>query len=498
MPGWLDTGAGAGHAFAMLDPRPVLYVIGLLVASLGVTMLVPMAVDLWFATGHAAVFLQSAAVTILFGVFLALANKNGVREGLSLQQTFLLTTSVWVVLPVFGAIPFVMGATGAGWTDAVFEAMSGMTTTGSTVFTGLQDLPEGLLAWRSILQWLGGVGIIVVAMVFLPELRVGGMQIFRSEAFDTLGKILPRATEIARQISVIYLALTVACAFAYGAVGMDAFNAVMHALTTVSTGGFSTSDASFGAFAGGAEYVAVVFMLLAAMPFVRFVQLLAGSALPLWRDVQIRAMLAVLGLAAVAIAIWLWAQAEAMTETAFRQSLFNATSILTGTGYASADYMLWGAFPIMVIFFLGLIGGCAGSTSCSVKIFRYQLLIASIGAQVRRIYSPSGIFTPRYQGRAVGDDVMNSVMAFFVVFIAAIIILSVLLSATGLDAITSVSGAVTALGNIGPGLGDQIGPAGHFGDLSGTAKWLLIAGMVLGRLELLAVLAIFTRKFWSV
>ncbi|MEL6609584.1 MAG: TrkH family potassium uptake protein [Pseudomonadota bacterium] len=482
----------------MLDPRPVLYVIGLLVASLGVTMLVPMAVDLWFATGHAAVFLQSAAVTILFGVFLALANKNGVREGLSLQQTFLLTTSVWVVLPVFGAIPFVMGATGAGWTDAVFEAMSGMTTTGSTVFTGLQDLPEGLLAWRSILQWLGGVGIIVVAMVFLPELRVGGMQIFRSEAFDTLGKILPRATEIARQISVIYLALTVACAFAYGAVGMDAFNAVMHALTTVSTGGFSTSDASFGAFAGGAEYVAVVFMLLAAMPFVRFVQLLAGSALPLWRDVQIRAMLAVLGLAAVAIAIWLWAQAEAMTETAFRQSLFNATSILTGTGYASADYMLWGAFPIMVIFFLGLIGGCAGSTSCSVKIFRYQLLIASIGAQVRRIYSPSGIFTPRYQGRAVGDDVMNSVMAFFVVFIAAIIILSVLLSATGLDAITSVSGAVTALGNIGPGLGDQIGPAGHFGDLSGTAKWLLIAGMVLGRLELLAVLAIFTRKFWSV
>ncbi|MEL6700779.1 MAG: TrkH family potassium uptake protein, partial [Pseudomonadota bacterium] len=412
--------------------------------------------------------------------------------------TFLLTTSVWVVLPVFGAIPFVMGATGAGWTDAVFEAMSGMTTTGSTVFTGLQDLPEGLLAWRSILQWLGGVGIIVVAMVFLPELRVGGMQIFRSEAFDTLGKILPRATEIARQISVIYLALTVACAFAYGAVGMDAFNAVMHALTTVSTGGFSTSDASFGAFAGGAEYVAVVFMLLAAMPFVRFVQLLAGSALPLWRDVQIRAMLAVLGLAAVAIAIWLWAQAEAMTETAFRQSLFNATSILTGTGYASADYMLWGAFPIMVIFFLGLIGGCAGSTSCSVKIFRYQLLIASIGAQVRRIYSPSGIFTPRYQGRAVGDDVMNSVMAFFVVFIAAIIILSVLLSATGLDAITSVSGAVTALGNIGPGLGDQIGPAGHFGDLSGTAKWLLIAGMVLGRLELLAVLAIFTRKFWSV
>ena len=272
----------------MLDLRPVGYVIGLLVATLGLTMVPPLFVDLAEGRGQWPVFAISAILTFLCGALVALACSNGAREGLTLQQTFILTSSVWLVLPLFGAMPFVLGATDARFVDAFFEAMSGMTTTGSTVFTGLDDLPKGLLLWRGTLQWLGGVGIIVVAMVFLPELRVGGMQIFKSEAFETMGKILPRASAIASQISIIYVGLTVACMACYLVLGMNAFDATVHALTTVSTGGFANYDASFDQFAGPIEYVAVVFMVLAALPFVRYVQLLNGTAQPLWRDTQVR------------------------------------------------------------------------------------------------------------------------------------------------------------------------------------------------------------------
>ncbi|MEM1372881.1 MAG: TrkH family potassium uptake protein [Pseudomonadota bacterium] len=481
----------------MIDVRPVSYVIALLVAALGVTMLVPAGVDYVYGNGHGGVFLQSAAVTFLVGLFVALATHNVNRGGLSLQETFLLTTGVWLALPVFGAIPFLLGETAASPTDAFFEAMSGLTTTGATVFIGLDTLPEGLLVWRAMLQWLGGVGIIVVAMVFLPELRVGGMQIFRSEGFDTMGKILPRAAQISQQISVIYLALTLACAGAYLLSGMGVFDAILHALTTVSTGGFSTRDASFGAFGTGAQLVAVLFMVLAALPFVRFVQMVNGEPEPLFHDRQVRGLLAVLAAVVLSVTIWLWLRAEQISFEAFNAALFNTTSLITGTGYASADYMQWGSFAIVALFFVGLVGGCAGSTSCSVKVFRYQLLFASVRAQVRQIYSPSGIFTPRYDGRPVGQDVVDSVMSFFVVFLATLTILAVLLSMTGLDVITSISGAAAALANIGPGLGSEIGPAENYGSLGDTAKWLLAFGMLLGRLELMAVLVLFTRAFWN-
>ncbi|MCH2075547.1 MAG: TrkH family potassium uptake protein [Rhodobacteraceae bacterium] len=481
----------------MIDVRPVSYVIALLVAALGVTMLIPAGVDFLYGNGHGGVFLQSAAVTFLVGLFVALATHNVNRGGLSLQETFLLTTSVWVALPIFGAIPFLIGSTAATPTDAFFEAMSGLTTTGATVFSGLDDMPEGLLVWRAILQWLGGVGIIVVAMVFLPELRVGGMQIFRSEGFDTMGKILPRAAQIAQQISVIYVALTVLCAGAYALAGLSFFDAVLHALTTVSTGGFSTRDASFGAFGAFAQFICIFFMILAALPFVRFVQLVNGEPQPLFKDRQVHGLLTVLGAVTLSVTIWIWLRSDVVSFEAFRAALFNATSLITGTGYASADYMQWGSFAIVALFFIGLVGGCAGSTSCSVKIFRYQLLFASVRAQVRQIYSPSGVFTPRYEGRPVGQDVVDSVMSFFVVFIAALVLLAVLLSMTGLDVITSVSGAAAALANIGPGLGSEIGPSEDYGSLNDTAKWLLSFGMLLGRLELMAVLVLFTRAFWN-
>ncbi len=480
----------------MVDFRPVGYVTGLLVAALGVSMLIPMFVDLAHGDSHAGTFLESALITFLIGGLTAVASSNSVAGGMSLQQIFLMTTGVWVVLPFFGALPFMWGAPGASFTDAYFEAMSGLTTTGSTVFSGLEALPSGLLVWRSMLQWFGGIGIIVVAMAFLPELRVGGMQIFRSEGFDTDGKVLPRAAEIASRISVIYLVLTVACAMAYLIAGMPLFEAANHAMTTIATGGFSTRDGSFGTFRGAPEYVAAIFMMLASLPFVRYVQILAGSSAALLRDSQVRAFLTTLLTIIVLIALHRILAQDTPARVALREALFNITSIMTGTGYASANYQLWGTFPVTVFFLVGLIGGCAGSTSCSVKVFRYQILLRAVTNQIRRIQSPHGVYQLKYAGRRLSEDVLSSVMVFLTMFLVTFGVVAVLLSATGLDLVTAVSGAATALANVGPGLGATIGPNGNFAGLSGAAKWILLSAMLVGRLELMVVFVLFTSRFW--
>jgi trk system potassium uptake protein TrkH len=459
-------------------------------------MFAPLIVDLGEDNGHWPVFATSAAITIVSGGFLALASSNGTHIGLDIQKTFLLTTLVWVVLSIFASIPFLLGFTNANIVDAIFEAVSGITTTGSTVLSELDKLPKGLLLWRGILQWLGGIGIIVVAMVFLPELRVGGMQIFRAEGFDTLGKILPRATTIAFQISIIYVGITIACGLAYVLAGMNFFDAVVHAFTTVATGGFSNYDDSFSVFSWKVEYVAILFMILSALPFVRYVQLINGQGTAVFKDPQVKTFFVLICALVLLSTLVLSLQLNLSLELVFRKALFNITSIITGTGYASTNYMLWGGFLVSLLFFVGLVGGCAGSTTCSVKIFRYQIVFASIASQLKRIQSPNGIFIPRYQGRQISDDILNSVLTFFVVFFASLGILAALLSLTGLDLITSLSGAAAALGNIGPGLGETIGPDGNFSSLNKTAKWLLVAGMLIGRLELMAVYILFTLKFW--
>ena len=374
--------------------------------------------------------------------------------------------------------------------------MSGLTTTGATVISGLDYLPDGLLLWRSILQWLGGIGIIVVAMVFLPELRVGGMQIFKSEGFDTFGKILPRATEIAAQVAWLYVGLTGACAVLYIATGMRSFDAVLHAMTTIATGGFSTYDSSFVKFGASTEYAAVVFMCLAALPFVRYVQLINGAPSSLFHDSQVRVFFIVLLVTVGFLTLVLWQGYQLSGELGFRKALFNVVSITTGTGYASADYSSWGPVALVVFFYAGLVGGCAGSTSCSVKVFRYQLLVSAIHMQLRKIHSPNGVFNLRYQGRIVGTDVINSVISFFVIFFVSLGISAMALALTGLDLLTAFSGAAAALANIGPGLGEVIGPSGNYSTLSDSAKWILAFTMLLGRLELLAVYTLFTLRFW--
>ncbi len=480
----------------MIDFRPVGYVIGLLSVAFGATMAIPFLLEVATDGTEAGNFAVSGMIAVVVGGTMALASANAKLDRLRVQQIFLITTLAWLVLPIFGALPFWLGAPHVAFTDAFFESMSGLTTTGSTVFRELESLPKGTLLWRAMLQWFGGVGIIVVAMAFLPALKVGGMQIFRSEAFDTMGKVLPRAVEIASSIASIYFFLTLACALSYLLVGMSPFDAVAHALTTMSTGGFSTYDASFGQFQGIPEYVASAFMVLASIPFVRYVQLLSGTAKPILRDTQVHIfLLTIFGVVAI-LALYRVIYEDHHYELVFREALFNVTSIMSGTGYASVDYQLWAPFSMTVFFLIGLIGGCAGSTCCSVKIFRYQLLFAAIKSQIMKIYSPHGIFSPRYEGRPVGEDVFSSVMSFFVAFMMTLATVAMLLSLLGLDPITAISGAATALANVGPGLGDIIGPSGNFFSLSDPAKWVLAITMLIGRLELLAVYVLFTAAFW--
>jgi len=476
--------------------QPVVFVIGRLTAALGAAMLAPTLLDWLDGAAGRAGFLIAALVTMAAGAALSVLTDGDRSRRLDRRQALALTVLVWVVLPIFGALPFVLSAPQAGYTDAFFEAMSGLTTTGATVFENLDQAPRGMLLWRAMLQWFGGIGIVVVALVFLPALKIGGMQFFRSESVDLVGDILPRAAETATRIGAVYLGLTVACTMGYGVAGMNAFDAICHAMTTISTGGLGNYDGSFARLPPATQYVAIVFMALAALPFLRLVKAVRGEMLPMWRDAQVRGFLWVIAVAALVLAAVRLFGAERPGEEAFRTSLFNVVSILTGTGYSAGDFFRWGAFPAAMFFILALVGGCAGSTSCSAKIFRYQILFAALRIQIRRIHAPHGVYRLRYQGRPVDADVLSSVTGYFLVFAAALGIWAILLSLNGMDTISSISGAVASLANVGPGLGPEIGPGGNYKDVQPFAKWILATGMLLGRLEFMSVLVLFTPVFW--
>jgi len=350
--------------------------------------------------------------------------------------------------------------------------------------------------WRAIMQWLGGLGIVIVAMIFLPVMKVGGMQFFKSEGFDTLGKILPRALDISAALIQIYIVLTLACALTYVMLGMGGYDAVFHAMSTVSTGGFSSHDRSFGEFVGVQEYAAAVFMILASLPFIRFVQLAQGEVQPLFRDVQVRAYLRWNAYAVIAVVIYEVTLRGADFWPMLREATFNVISTFSGTGFASADLTEWGQFPFAILIIVGLIGGCTSSTGCSIKVFRFLILFEAIRVQLRRLQSPSSIRFVRYQGRRVEEEVITSVSVFFTLFILTFGVLSVALSLTGLQFRTSVTAAWTAVANVGPVFGPEVGPTGAINGFPTSAKWLMIAGMLVGRLELLSVYVLFMARFW--
>lgn len=480
----------------MLNFQPILFIIGTLLSTLAVAMCLPAATDLIVGHENWRTFGVSAMITLFVGIALILTNRVE-RFRLNLRQAFIMTSMSWLALTVFAALPFAFSALEMSYTDAFFEAMSGITTTGATTITNLDDAPPGLLLWRALLQWLGGIGIIVMAMAILPVLQVGGMQLFRLESSDKSEKALPRATQLASAIGGIYLVLTLTCAMLYWSFGMTGFEAIAHAMTTIATGGFSTHDNSIGHFdSGPIDVTATTFMLLGSLPFVLYLKFVKGDVKALFRDSQVRWFLAVVVAAIMAMFLWLWLSNGIEAHIAMRYASFNVVSVISGTGFATADYWLWGSFAVTVFFVLMFTGGCAGSTTCGIKIFRYQVLYQIARAQMGRLLWPHGVFIAYYNGRPVDEQVQVSVMAFFFVYVVCFALLSMALGMLGLDFLTCVSGAATAIANVGPGLGEQIGPSGNFAALPDTAKWLLAAGMLIGRLELFTVLILLVPAFW--
>jgi trk system potassium uptake protein TrkH len=413
------------------------------------------------------------------------------------RQGFLLTTLSWVLLCAFAALPLTLSEYRLPWADAYFEAMSGLTTTGATVLIHLDSAPPGILLWRGLLHFLGGIGIVVIAIALLPFLRVGGMQLFKTESSDISEKFMPQVKQVATGIFIAYMILNVVCALAYWAAGMTGFEAAVHAMGSIATGGFSTSDDSIGSFKNPAiEWISAAFMFLGGLPFILYMRTIMGHRAALFRDPQVRLLAALVMVVSLAIAAWLSYFHAMPFGEALRAAVFNVVSIVTTTGYASADYMTWGTFPIAAFFFLTFIGSCAGSTAGGIKVFRFQVLAIAIRAHGWRLIAPLSVRPAFYGERKLSNELFTSVLLFMGAYVGTVAVATLLLSFFGLDLVTALSGAAACIGNVGPGLGVIIGPAGTYTTLPAEAKWVLSATMLLGRLELFTVLVLFSRAFW--
>jgi trk system potassium uptake protein TrkH len=474
---------------------PVLRVLGGLLIAFAAFMLLPLLVAPTLLTGAGADFILSALATAFCGLALmALSPTKGAFE-LTRKQGFLITALAWTILPAFGALPLL--GYGLSVTDGYFEAVSAMTTTGSTVMAGLDAVEAPVLLWRSLMQGLGGVGVIVLGIIMMPFLRVGGMQLFHTESSDTSEKIVAKAFDLSIWIFGIYIFLTLLCAGIYRLLGMSWFDAVTHAMPTISTGGFSTHDASFGYFDSPAIlWTGVIFMIAGALPFVAFIRAARGKVRAMLTDIQLRGFLSFLLIAILLVALTRTVRTDVPFGEALTHAAFNIVSIVTTTGFASEDYQLWGPFAIGVFFILTFIGGCSGSTAGGVKIYRFQILGRIAVAHLSRIVSPNRVSPVLYHERKVEDDVAFSILAFLVVMLFAVIASTFLLSWFGCDLVTALTGSAQAFANVGPGLGDVIGPAGNFSTLPDAAKWVLAFMMILGRLEFFTILVLLTPAYW--
>jgi len=481
----------------MNNYRTVFFTIGMLLIILGAFMFIPFFVQFIYNEKNNT-FISSAFITSFIGVLLVLANLQEDRK-LNLQEAFLLTTLTWLSIAIFGSLPFLLSDLNLSFVDSFFESMSGITTTGSTIITNLDDAPKGILIWRALLQWLGGIGVIVMAITILPLLNVGGMQLFRIKGSDTAEKILPKTREVTLVISTIYLTLTFICGFCYWLFGMNAFDGIAHAMTTIATGGFSTYSSSIGYFQNAKiEIISIIFIILGSIPFIAYLKFVKGDKKIFFKDVQIKGLIYILIISAILMFLYL---ALNNKEYSFLENLristFNVVSILSGTGYVTSDFSLWGKFPLIFFLFLMFIGGCAGSTTCGIKIFRFQILGYFIMNQLKKLVYPHGIFPIKYNNEKISNTFIYSIITFIFLYFFIFFILAALLSLNGLDFVTALSGSASAISNVGPGLGDVIGPDGNFSSLSDFSKLSLSLGMLLGRLELFAVLVLFFPSFWK-
>jgi trk system potassium uptake protein TrkH len=481
----------------MASNKTVFFIIGSLLIILGLFMLVPYGVQIFYKENSHS-FLSSSLITMLIGIIFVLGNLQEQYQ-LNLKQTFLFSTLTWIAVAFFGSIPFLLSDLNFSFSDSFFESMSGITTTGSSVITDLSKSPKSLLLWRAIMQWLGGVGIIVMAITVLPLLKVGGMQLFRVESSDKPEKILPRTTQIAFIIISTYLILTISCAFFYKIFGMSFFDSIAHAMTTIATGGFSTHNESIGYFKNPSiEVIATIFIILGSIPFISYLKFIKGNKKIFYQDVQIRGLIYLFVLSTLIMFLYLLLNNDSdLLIEKIRISSFNVVSILSGTGYVTNDFSLWGKFPLIFFLFLMFIGGCAGSTACGIKIFRFQLLFLFINNQIKKIIFPNSVFILKYNNQKISDHYMNSVIVFIFAYLFIFVLIAMLLSITGLDFLSAISGAATSISNVGPGLGDVIGPNGNFKYIPEVSKWILSFGMLLGRLELFAVLILFFPSFWK-
>ncbi len=480
----------------MATNKTVFFLIGILLIVLGGSMLAPYALQVTLDEGSHS-FISASFVTIFIGVLFILANLEKEFK-LNLRQTFLFSSLAWVMVAIFGSLPFLLSTQDFSFSEAFFESMSGITTTGATIISDLDNSPKSILLWRAIMQWLGGIGIVVMAITILPLLKVGGMQLFKMEGPDSTEKILPRTIEVAAIIISTYVILTFLCGFFYWTFGMSIFDSVSHAMTTIATGGFSTHNKSIGFFENSnIEIVASVFIVLGSIPFISYLKFVQGNKNVFFKDVQIRGLIYLLSISVIIMFIYLLLiEYESSLFDKIRISSFNVISILSGTGYVTDDFGLWGKFSLIFFLLLMFIGGCAGSTACGIKIFRLQMLLIFLSNQIRRLISPNSVIISKYNNQKISDNFINSVIIFIFTFLFIFLIIAMLLSISGLDFITSISGAASSISNVGPGLGDIIGPNGNYKEIPDTAKWILSAGMLLGRLELFAVLVLFFPSFW--
>ena len=479
----------------MSNYKTVFFTLGILQVILGLAMVIPIIIQFIYNELDSS-FISSGIITIIFGILFFLSNLDHDKK-LNLPQAFLLTALSWLSIAVFGSLPFIFSNLDLNITDAFFESMSGITTTGSTIITNLDVAPKSILLWRAILQWLGGIGIILMAITLMPIMNVGGMQLFKISSNDTAEKILPKSKEISLRLIFIYSILTFSCAFFYKIFGMNFFDSLTHSMTTIATGGFSNYNQSIGYFDSILiETTAMIFILLGSLPFIAYLKFLNGNKKIFFSDTQIKTFFKVVFFSIIILFIYLLILNQSLLEISIRSVAFNVISILTGTGYVTKDFNQWGDFPLIFFLILMFIGGCAGSTACGIKIFRIQLLYHFLTNQLKKIIYPRGVFVIKYDKNNIDDKFMSSVISFIFLYIVIFFLLTAILSLTGLDFITSISGAATSISNVGPGLGETIGPNGNFSSLSNSSKWALSLGMILGRLELFAILVLFIPSFW--
>lgn len=475
--------------------KPVFFINGILLLILSGFMLFPVLIDLADNSPDWKVFASAQIVTAFIGFALIFTNMEK-SFSLGLRQTFILVTLSWIFLTVFAALPFVFANIDMSLADAFFEAASGLTTTGSTVISGLDALPRGILLWRAILQGLGGIGFLIVALAVLPLLQISGMQIFKTQSFG-MEKVLPSAQQMAFYILMIYLALIFAAAILFYIFDMNMFDAFCHALTAVATAGFSNYDSSIGHFDSRAiDIIAIIFMWLGSLPFVLYVRMLKGDSKALVHDSQVTAFFSLVFALAGIVTVFLVFTGQKHLFDAFIDSVFMITTLMTTTGFATEDYSQWGTLAISMAFIATFLGGCSGSTAGGIKTFRLQILWYMFQQQIRKLITPRGVFHVHYNGKMVEHSIQASVAGFIFVFLLTWLAFALMLAATGLDFVTALTGAATAISNVGPGLGDIIGPAGNFNALPDDAIWILSFGMLLGRVELLTFFVLLAPRFW--